>query len=208
MSDAEVTLYGLGLSTFVRTARLALEEKGVAYTVQPADFGSDALRAVHPFARMPAFRHGDYHLYETGAICEYVDEAFAGPSLRPTTPRERASMRQWTSAAASYLYPHAVGAVVLPFFTAQMAGRAPDMEAIRGALPRLRETLRVFDHGLDGRPWFCGSVVTLADLFAFPILDYLRMIPDAAHILSDTHHLNGFVGRMSERASAAATKPM
>ena len=63
MSD--VIVYGFAPSTYVRTARLALEEKGVAHELSPVEFGSDAHLMLHPFARIPAFAHGDVRLYET-----------------------------------------------------------------------------------------------------------------------------------------------
>ncbi len=39
MSD--IVVYGFAPSTFVRTARLALEEKGVDYELEAVDFGAD-----------------------------------------------------------------------------------------------------------------------------------------------------------------------
>ena len=34
-------------------------------------------------------------LHESGTICEYLDETFPDPPLRPATPYERAEMRNW-----------------------------------------------------------------------------------------------------------------
>jgi glutathione S-transferase len=42
---AEVKLYGFPPSTYTRTARFALEEKGVEYEIVALAFGSDELRA-------------------------------------------------------------------------------------------------------------------------------------------------------------------
>ena len=81
MSD--IVVYGFAPSTFVRTARLALEEKGVDYELEAVDFGSEELLRLHPFGRIPAFAHGAVRLYETSAIVRYVDESFDGPALQP-----------------------------------------------------------------------------------------------------------------------------
>jgi len=35
----------------------------------------------HPFGRIPAFEHNGFHLYETGAIVRYIDDAFPGCKL-------------------------------------------------------------------------------------------------------------------------------
>ena len=39
--------------------------------------------ARHPYGRIPAMRHGDVELFESTAICAYVNGAFDGPSLVP-----------------------------------------------------------------------------------------------------------------------------
>ncbi len=74
MSD--IVVYGFAPSTYVRTARQALAEKGVDNDLETGEFGSAALLELHPFSRIPAFAHGDVRLYETSAIVRYVDEAF------------------------------------------------------------------------------------------------------------------------------------
>jgi len=35
----------------------------------------------HPFGRIPAFEHNGFHLYATGAIVRYIDDAFPGCKL-------------------------------------------------------------------------------------------------------------------------------
>ncbi len=53
---AEVQIYGFPPSTYTRTALLVLEEKGVDYEIVPLAFGSDELRAVNPFGKIPSWR--------------------------------------------------------------------------------------------------------------------------------------------------------
>ena len=73
---SEPVLYGAAYSVYVRSARLALAEKGVAYRLQEVDifaeYGTpqDYLRR-QPFGRIPAFEHEGFRLYETAAINLY-----------------------------------------------------------------------------------------------------------------------------------------
>ena len=80
-------LHGYRYSVYVRIARLALVEKGVAYDqVEINPFAAEipgSYLALHPFGRVPTLVQGDFVLYETAAITRYVDRAFEGPVLQP-----------------------------------------------------------------------------------------------------------------------------
>ena len=86
----DVTLYGPRWSAYTRTAILALMEKGVAHEVEEVDFsGGKGMPpehlARHPFAKVPALRHGDFWLYETSAIFLLVPICYV---LLHLTPRQ------------------------------------------------------------------------------------------------------------------------
>ena len=99
---ADVVVYGFPQSGFVRTACMALEEKGVDYVREDIDMGSESHRALHPFAKMPILKHEDFVLYETSAITRYIDQVFDGPALQPSDARACARMSQWISAHNHY----------------------------------------------------------------------------------------------------------
>src|SRR6516164_488756 len=107
MSDPIV--YGPNYSTYARSARLALEEKGVPYRLEEVGLiQGETTRPAHlkrhPFARVPAFEHDGFPLYETAAIERYVDETFPGPKLQPEEPKRRARMTQIVSVIDAYAY--------------------------------------------------------------------------------------------------------
>jgi glutathione S-transferase len=107
---AKPIVYGPVYSTFTRTARLALEEKGVDYDLVEVDLLAGATKtpehlARHPFAKVPAFEHDGFALYETDAIARYVNEVFPGPDLVPADSRSRARMAQAISIISGYAYP-------------------------------------------------------------------------------------------------------
>ena len=132
-------LYGPGYSTYVRSSRLALEEKGVHYQFEEFDFfqGMPAEQLErHPFGKVPAFQHDDFQLYETTAILRYVDEAFPGPSLQPETPRQRARMTQILSIIDGYGYGPMIGDIVIQRVVMPMMGNESDEAAISAALPK------------------------------------------------------------------------
>jgi glutathione S-transferase len=104
MTNAACTLYGenLWISPYVFSSFVALREKGVGFDVTEISLADGQhlqapLRDRSITARVPSLEHEGFHLAESSAIAEYLDEAFpppASPSLLPATRRERARARQ------------------------------------------------------------------------------------------------------------------
>jgi len=103
-----IDLYGYKYSVYAWIARFTLHEKGINYNwieVNPFSGNVDpAYLRKHPFCRVPTLVHGNFVLYETGAITRYVDEAFEGPKLQPDGLKERARANQVMSIVDSYTY--------------------------------------------------------------------------------------------------------
>jgi hypothetical protein len=97
---AMLVLHHAWRSSASRRVRLCLEEKGLAYESHPVDLAKmehhtpEYLR-LNPNGVIPALVHDGRALHESGTICEYIDEAFDGPPLRPDDAFGRATMRNW-----------------------------------------------------------------------------------------------------------------
>jgi glutathione S-transferase len=106
---AELILHGAPRSNLVRTCLIALAEKGVEFTHDPARPQTPEQLARHPWGKLPALTHGAVTLYETVAVTRYIDEAFDGPALQPADPAGRARMSQWISVYSAYFDPPVCG---------------------------------------------------------------------------------------------------
>ena len=78
------TLYGPTFSTYTRSMRMVLAEKGVDYDLVEIDTLAGAhhqpeYKKRHPFERLPAFEHNGFAIYESNAIAHYIK------SLPPVT---------------------------------------------------------------------------------------------------------------------------
>lgn len=209
---ARPIVFGVRRSVYVRIARLALEEKGVAYDLDEVDVFAPggpppAYLERQPFGRMPAFEHDGFRLYESGAITRYVDEAFPGPALQPSTPRERARVNQIVSIVDSYAYRTMVWDVMVERLRArEVHGRDPDEAKIAAALKRAETCCRALaDLTRDG-PWLTGPAATLADLHAAPIFAYFRRTPEGAAMLARHGTLQRWWDAVDARPSMAATR--
>ncbi|PZO58622.1 MAG: hypothetical protein DCF15_04850 [Phormidesmis priestleyi] len=115
---AQLILYGTPISTYVRTVRLLLEEIGTEYELEGTNFlkgetQSAAYLAKNPFGKVPALAVDEAVIYETIAITSYLDTVFANGRFSPTAPLLKARMQQIIGIIDSYLYPKAIGAVVI-----------------------------------------------------------------------------------------------
>lgn len=194
-------------STYTRTARLAFEEKGIAYRLDQQGPQSEALRAVHPFGRIPALRQGAFQLFETSAVLRYVDETFPGPRLTPDSPRERAVMEQWISSINAYFYDAMVRRYVLQYAFPRGADGKPDRAVIDAALPEIERQLGLLEKAYVGRDYLASEQPTLADLMLAPIVAYLMAMPETKAMLAKLPNVSRAHARMAERASFAATQP-
>ena len=186
---ADPILYGPAYSTYVRTARLALEEKGVSHQLVEVDFLQGEMPAEqvarHPFGKVPAFEHDGFALYEACAISRYIDMAFAGPALQPTDAKGAARMTQIVSVLDSYAYGPTISQLVIQRMVQPMLGGQSDEAAISAALPAVDKAMAALDALIGDNAWLAGDALSLADLHAAPIFAYFTATPEAASILAD-----------------------
>src|SRR5471030_1082365 len=75
-------------SSASRRVRLCLEEKGLGYEGHVVDMAalehhSPEYLKINPLGVIPTLIHDGRPLHESGTICEYLDETFPDPPLRP-----------------------------------------------------------------------------------------------------------------------------
>lgn len=206
---SEPIIYGPEYSTFTRSVRLALEEKGAAYQLENIDMlggahKSDSFLAKHPFGKVPAFEHDGFELYETAAIIRYVDEAMAGPSLQPSEPKARARMNQILSVADNYAYGPLIGTIFIQRAVMPMVGEATDESAINDAKPAASTCIQALDKLVNPNP--SGSL-DLAEIELVPIMEYCSQIPEGQALLAEAPNLSAWWNNRKNHPSVVKTRP-
>lgn len=104
-----ILYYGSG-SSFAWRAQLALEHKALPYALKVLSFSAGDTRkpeflALNPRHQVPVLVDGDFTLYESGAIAEYLEDAYPerGAPLFPRDIRDRAIARRMVLEASLYL---------------------------------------------------------------------------------------------------------
>ncbi len=96
-----IELYHSNWSICAQKVRLVLAEKGIETVEHHLDLRArdqqrpEYLR-LNPNGYVPTLVHDGRSVIESAVICEYLDEVFPDPPLRPSDPVEKARMRTWT----------------------------------------------------------------------------------------------------------------
>ena len=203
-------LHGYRFCVYQRVLRLTLVEKAVAYgmvEVNPFSTPPDpAHLALHPFNRVPVLVHGDFAIYETSAICRYVDEAFPGPALQPIAPQDRARMAQVISIVDNYAYWPLVRQVYAHRVFRPASGETPDEAPIAAGLAAAPAVLATLDRiAAEGR--VLNGRLSLADLHLAPMIAGFVAAPEGAAMLAGYAELSKWWQAMHLRPSMTQTDP-
>ena len=207
---SEIVVYGVPGSPYLRSALLALHEKGAPYrlAVVGRDIearSEDHLRR-HPFGRVPILEHGDFRLYETQAIVRYLDAVLPGPALQPQEPCAAARMNQIAGIVDWYVFPAiSVGITAERFLSQRFWNRGPDEANIAQAVPRAQVCLRELERLLGSSEFLTGDSLSIADLMLAPQLLFFRGTPEAEQLMRGTS-LDAWLKRMQARPSIQATE--
>ncbi len=162
-----LTLYDDVFSPYARKVRIALYEKGLPFERVRALHGDCNRRDfmhVNPRAEVPALVDGDFSLYDSTIICEYLEDCHPEPALYPRDPRLRARSRLVEDLADTQI-DAALYAIVLVEF-GRGASHAEMHEAAARDIERLYAEL---ERLLGDEPFFCRTY-SIADIAVLPHL--------------------------------------
>ena len=161
------TLYGAGLSPFVRKVRVLLAEKGVSYEHDPVvPFNvSPEYKAMSPLGKIPAYRDEKGALADSSVICAYLERRHPSPALYPSDPYEYARALWFEEYGDSPLVAVTgpkifFQKIIGPAFFNQPTDDAVVSKAVNEELPPLFDYL---ESQITG-DWLVGSQFSIADI--------------------------------------------
>jgi glutathione S-transferase len=148
--------------------------------------------ARQPFGQVPTLQDGDFELYESRAMCRYINEKANGP-LIPRDLRDRARMEQWISIETSNFTGH-----VMKFVFHHIFNREQTPETLASAGEQLDKALGIMDKQLASHPFIAGGTFTLADISFMPYLEYGMGTP-AKDAFAKHPHVVAWWNKISEK---------
>jgi glutathione S-transferase len=120
--------------------------------------------ALNPNMRMPTLRDGDYVLWESNAICQYLAGKKPEGGLLPRDERARLDVTRWQFWDLAHWDPacavFAFEYVAKPFV---LRTGEPDMAAIAKGTEAFHRAAKVLDGQLAGKRFVTGDTLTVAD---------------------------------------------
>jgi glutathione S-transferase len=159
-------LFNAMLSPFAARCRIQIYAKGldVEFAEAWGEFSREELVKKNPMTKVPVFEDGDLVLPESETICEYLEDRFPDPSLRPENIEDRARMRLLSRVVDFYVFES-----MTPLF-AHLSRKTRDQEIVDRQLKALDKGLRTLEHFISKEGFAVGPTLTLADCALVPIL--------------------------------------
>lgn len=155
-------LYISAASSYSRTVRVMLIEKGVPHDVEIVNLWEpNELKKTNPIGKVPALKLDDGRvLINSPLIADYVDAKFPEPRYIPVDPELRLEAKRWEALADGTM--DAVSASLYEMRFHGEAARSPEwLERQRG---KLEAGFAALEEMLGNRAWCVADAMSLADI--------------------------------------------
>lgn len=195
-------LYGAPPTRAIRALWL-LQELGLACEIVPVDvLSGEHLKpeflALNPAGKVPVLVDGDVVLTESVAIALYLAEKCPEQGLIPSDLAARAQMVRWLFFLVTEIEAPLWRIARHTMLYAEDKRLPQDVKL---ALEEGRQMAAVLENHMQGREYFVGNRMTVADLIAAYTLDWAN----EAEFLVDAPRLRAFVEKMYARPTAPPT---
>lgn len=160
-------LYNNNLSPFASRCRMQVRAKNIPVELVAVP---ENRASINPVGKIPALHVDGRIIPESEVICEYLEDRFPEPSLRPANAEDRALMRTLSRIADLY--------VLTPLFAlfGQMNPAARNAALVTEKSAELMKGLDQLEYFIAGESYAVDNRLTLADCTLAPALFFVAAI--------------------------------
>ena len=203
-------LYYVVGSPNCRKVHAVINHLGINVEFEYLDFFERDLKkqdylGINPNGMVPTLRDGDFMLWESNAIMQYLADKVTGNALFPKDDKIRANIVRWQCWELAH-YNNAFG--VLAWETVakpNLMGAEPDPGVVNWAKDGLSRHAPVLESHLKGRTHLVGKSVTLADYSLIHAEMFKEAIPFDWSLYPN---INAYYERMRSVSHWAKTVPV
>jgi glutathione S-transferase len=119
--------------------------------------------SVNPNGKVPTLVDGDFTLWESRAIMQYLGSKKPGNTLWPSDPRQQADIARWQFWEASHLSRGTAPFAFEKLFKKIFMKQDPDPVALAAGEKEWHLFAPILNAQLESHKWVTGDVLTLAD---------------------------------------------
>ena len=163
-------LYQADLSPYAARVRILAAAKGLKIEFLPPAGGSlksAEFLAINPLGRIPCLDHDGAIIPESETICEYLEDTFPTPTLRPIDPEARARARLLSRMGDVYLAP------LFQQLLVQIDPKMRNTAHIRSTFDDLEAVLGTMTNYVEGPDYAVGERLSLADCALAPFFFFI-----------------------------------
>ena len=191
-----ITIYHAPGTRSIRVIWLC-EELNVPYERVVVDFSpayraSAEWRKLNPVGKVPALRDGDFTMFESGAMVEYILERYGNGRLRPPPGTRAAAMYLQWSWFAEATFARPLGDIAQHTFVKPQAQRLPAM--VEDGRARAFACLDALEAAVPGGAYLVDDTFTAADI----MMGYTLILARRFNVLTTTNYpnVNAYMGRL------------
>jgi len=159
-------LYSIQLSNNCRRVNATIQHLGL--DVEVIEQGLGALKApeyiaVNPNGKVPALVDGDFVLWESRAIMQYLATKKPGNTLWPNDPKRQADITRWQFWETAHLSKGTTAFAFERLFKKMFMQQDADPAALAAGEKEWHTYAPVLNAQLESHKWVAGEELTLAD---------------------------------------------
>jgi len=198
MSTPSLKLISFTLCPYVQRAMIVLNEKNVSFDIEYIDLSEPPawFYDISPLEKVPVLLVNDESLFESMAICEYIDE-ISNESLYPNDAFKRAQNRAWIEFGNDIL------STTFEFYTTEDEKRFKHLSNI------LMDRFEVLEEEISDDTYFNGETFSMIDAVYAPIFRYHNRIAQYKDFgfFDDAPKIKVWGDKLLERSSVIKSVP-
>jgi len=201
-------LYSIHNSNNCRRVNATVAHLGLSLEIVEPNLQGDMKKpeylALNPNGKVPTLVDGDFSLWESRAIMQYLASKKPGNTLWPNDPKRQADIARWQFWEASHLSKGTGAFSFEKLFKPMFLKQQPDPAALAAGEKEFHLFAPVLNAQLETRKFIVGNEVTLAD---FSVGACFSFAEPSGLPWGDYGHIRAWWARLGEIPAWKSTAP-
>ena len=171
---------------------LSLPYEAVKINMREKEHKGDAFLKLNPNGKIPCLTEGEFVIWESLAINNYLADKYA-PQLLGATPEIRGTVQQWNLWSMLELQKPMIDILIQKVFVPE---EHRDLALIEKSQKSCQPLLKILDDALSSRKYLGGDVFTVADLNVASVVGVTTAIQMD---ITAYKNINGWMDAISQR---------